>query len=203
MPTSPGTEASSTRTSADVAPQRITEAERSARVWVIDAAALLREPGSRRRIEIAGGLPGLSVSGSAIDETEPVAISALLESVSEGILVSATVTARWHGACRRCLEPASEEFVTETRELYSHDGAEDTYPLRGDQLDLAPLVRDACILELPLAPLCSAECAGLCPECGANRNSEPCTCSPAADPRWAALASLQETTATSAHEKDA
>ena len=43
-------------------------------------------------------------------------------------------------------------------------------PSPGDQLDLEPMVREAVLLELPLAPLCRPDCAGLCPECGANRN---------------------------------
>jgi uncharacterized protein len=186
-----------------VAPVRLTDAERDARAWIIDVAALLREPGSRRRVELGGHLPNLSVSGSAIDDDAVIVVNALLESVSEGILVTATVTARWHGECRRCLERASEEFETGTRELFTAKGTEDTYPLSGDQLDVAPLVRDACILELPLAPLCSADCAGLCPECGANRNLEPCTCAPRGDPRWSVLESLKDSAAESAHEKDA
>ena len=51
---------------------------------------------------------------------------------------------------------------------------EDTYPLEGDQLDLRPLVRDALLLELPLAPLCREDCRGLCAECGADLNLGPC-----------------------------
>ncbi|HWD24462.1 MAG TPA: DUF177 domain-containing protein [Acidimicrobiales bacterium] len=186
-----------------MAPARITEAERDARAWIIDVAALRRDPGSRRRIELSGRLPNLSVSGSAIDDDATIVVDALLESVSEGILVTATVTARWRGECRRCLEPASEQFQAEARELFTDQESEETYPLTRDQLDLAPFVRDACILELPLAPLCSTECAGLCPECGVNRNLEPCTCVPAGDPRWSALASLKDSAAERAHEKDA
>lgn len=181
----------------------MTDAEREARAWVIDVAALLREPGSRRRVELSGHLPNLSVSGSAIEAEETITVDALLESVSEGILVTATITTSWHGECRRCLEPASEQFEAEARELFTAEASEETYPLTGNQLDLAPFVRDACILELPLAPLCSPECAGLCPECGVNRNLESCTCAPAGDPRWSVLASLKDSTAESAHEKDA
>ena len=61
---------------------------------------------------------------------------------------------------------------------------EDTYPLEGDQLDLRPLVRDALLLELPLAPLCREDCRGLCAECGADLNLGPCQCRPALDARW-------------------
>ena len=68
---------------------------------------------------------------------------------------------------------------------------EDTYPLEGDQLDLRPLVRDALLLELPLAPLCREDCRGLCAECGADLNLGPCQCRPALDARWRALDALR------------
>lgn len=186
-----------------MAPAHVTGAERDARAWVIDVAALLREPGSRRRVELSGHLPNLAVTGSSIADDATIRLDALLESVSEGILVTATVTACWHGECRRCLEPAGEQFEAEARELFTAHETEETYVLTGDQLDLAPFVRDACILELPLAPLCSTDCAGLCPECGVNRNLEPCTCAPAGDPRWSVLASLKDSASESPHEKDA
>jgi uncharacterized metal-binding protein YceD (DUF177 family) len=68
---------------------------------------------------------------------------------------------------------------------------EETYPLVGDQLDLRPLVRDALLLELPLAPLCREDCRGLCAQCGTDLNSGPCECEPARDPRWNALDALR------------
>ncbi len=42
-------------------------------------------------------------------------------------------------------------------------GDEDAYPIENDFVDLAPMVHDAILLELPLAPLCREECRGLCP----------------------------------------
>ena len=49
---------------------------------------------------------------------------------------------------------------------------EDAYPLDDEQVDLFDLVRDAVVLELPLAPLCREDCAGLCATCGADRNED-------------------------------
>jgi uncharacterized protein len=105
------------------------------------------------------------------------------------VLVTGTVTAPWEGECRRCLGTARGTLAVGVRELYEDqaDGLE-TYPLHGDQLDLAPLVRDAVLLELPQVPLCAEACLGLCPNCGANRNDGSCSCeTDTTDPRWAAL----------------
>ncbi|HID35462.1 MAG TPA: DUF177 domain-containing protein [Anaerolineae bacterium] len=58
-------------------------------------------------------------------------------------------------------------------------------------LDLSEIVRQSILLALPLTPLCSPDCQGLCPHCGANLNMETCTCAvETVDPRWSALSVL-------------
>ena len=88
------------------------------------------------------------------------------------------------------------EVTARVRERYAPAGGtdadEDAYPLTGDELDLEPLARDAVLLDLPLAPLCSDGCLGLCPQCGANWNEGPCACPPSTDPRWSALDALRD-----------
>lgn len=150
--------------------------------------ANLADTGPRREHR-SGPIGGLAVSASAVPAGAEVEVDALLEPVSGGVMVTATVIAPWRGECRRCLREASGTLRAWERELYEvgSDG-EESYPLNGDQLDLEPLARDAVLLELPLAPLCSEECQGLCPRCGAVRNEGPCGCPEApADPRWAVL----------------
>ncbi len=163
--------------------------------FVVNVAALRKRAGSRRPVQLAGALPGLSVTGSAVADDAPVEADLLLESLQgQAILATGTVATTWEGACRRCLGPASGDLEVEVRELFeATSDAEETYPLSGDRVDLEPLVRDAVLLELPQAPLCMEECKGLCPTCGANRNEGDCTCDPAPrDPRWAALDELKE-----------
>ena len=72
----------------------------------------------------------------------------------------------------------------EVREVYrprrteeGFDDDDDTYRLQPDHLDLQPLVRDALLLELPMAPLCQEDCLGICTTCGADRNTDGCDCS--------------------------
>jgi uncharacterized protein len=64
--------------------------------------------------------------------------------------------------------------------------------VQDDLVDLEPVIRDALVLELPFQPLCSDDCPGLCPECGASLKEDPDHHHDASiDPRWAGLASLQ------------
>ena len=161
--------------------------------FAVNVHNLRRDVGARVHEQRWGRLPGLRVSGSAVPDDAEVTVDATLESVHGGIVVTATVEAPWEGDCRRCLEGARGTAHGEMRELYEQDSdGEETYRLAGDQLDLAPLARDAVLLELPQAPLCQEDCQGLCPECGANRNEGDCGhATVPTDPRWAALDALR------------
>jgi uncharacterized protein len=130
-----------------------------------------------------------------------------LESVVEGVLVSGTADFDVLAECARCLDPVTWQDSVELQELYAYPptdarGAvvqpaesdeDDPVPLLSrDLLDLEPTLRDAVVLVLPLAPVCSEECLGLCVECGARLADDPGHAHAAQDPRWAALAALAE-----------
>ncbi len=168
--------------------------------WLVPITNLRRSLGNRREEHRGGRVGELRVADSVVAANDTVEADAVLDSVDGGIQVTATVTAPWSGECRRCLKPVGGHLVAHVREVYrprppgeAPDEDEETYPLSGELLDLRPLVRDAILLELPIAPLCREDCAGLCPTCGADRNDGACGCPPAAaDPRWAALDVLRE-----------
>ena len=162
--------------------------------FVVNVAVLRRSVGSRRAEHLGGPLPGLATTAAAVPDGADAVVDVVLESLAGNALVATgTVTAPWEGECRRCLQTARGTVAAEVRELFEERADdEDIYPLRGDQVDLEPMARDAVLLELPLAPLCSEECAGLCPTCGADRNEGDCGCEPDnTDPRWAALEQLR------------
>jgi uncharacterized protein len=162
---------------------------------LVPVTALRRSVGSRREERRTGRLGGLRVADSVVPADAEVEAVATLDSVRGGIEVLAEIRAGWSGECRRCLRPVGGELLCEVREMFRPREAgeedEETYPLVGDQLDLQPLVRDALLLELPLAPLCRPDCPGLCPICGTDLSEGPCGCQASdRDERWAALDAL-------------
>jgi uncharacterized protein len=136
----------------------------------------------------------VSVADARLEAGTPVRVDVELESLSDGIVVTGTLGSTWQGECRRCLGPAGGPLEVDVRELYRRRPGpdDDAYAFDGEVLDLRPLVQEALALDLPLAPLCRPDCAGLCPECGANRNDGDCGHRPdTRDPRWAALDALR------------
>ena len=159
---------------------------------VVGVADLLRRSGSTRAEHLDAVLDGLQVSGSEVPAGEPVRVDVTLQSLNEGIVATGSVRARWTGECRRCLGPVERELEAEVMEVFEDEPVEgETRKLDHDRIDLEPVTREAVLLELPMAPLCRADCAGLCVECGADRNAGDCGHTGVVrDDRWAALDEL-------------
>ena len=161
--------------------------------WIVQVADLLRRPGETRDEAVEGVLDGLAVSASRVPDGEPVRLEGTLQSVNEGVVLKGAVRAPWTGECRRCLRPVRGELSVDVLEVFEEEPTEgETSKLDGIQVDLEPVVREAVLLDLPLAPLCREDCAGLCAECGALLDEVDCGHGVGdADPRWGALSELR------------
>jgi uncharacterized protein len=133
-------------------------------------------PGSVRTLRRTVPAPEyLGVEMARVPAGADVELDVQLEGVSEGVLVTATVSGPLAAECARCLEPFTSATKVRFQELFvwpenaEPDSAEeaDNYQLDATGLlDLEPALRDAVVLELPLSPLCEDGCLGLCSECG-------------------------------------
>jgi uncharacterized protein len=169
--------------------------------FVFDVRELGRRPGAMREYRRSVPAPaGLVLDIIGVPEGAPLELDVRLESVTEGVLVTGTITAPLRGECGRCLDPVSDELTVDVCELFAYpDSATDetTEPdevprLDRDYLDVEPMVRDAVVLALPWTPLCRPDCAGLCPNCGQRLDDLPADHAHSEfDPRWAALAALR------------
>ena len=129
-----------------------------------------------------------------VPEGSDLELEAQLEDVTDGVLVTANVTARLVGECARCLDEFTSSMQVSFQELFAVEAGgsgDDGYLLDGDLLDLEPALRDAVVLDLPLSPLCSPDCAGLCSKCGIRlADAEPGHDHPDDGGVWAVLKDL-------------
>ena len=97
------------------------------------------------------------------------------------------------GPCMRCLEPAERVISIDAREIDQPGGGEDLRSpyVRDDELDLHDWARDALALDLPATIVCRDDCAGLCPVCGENLNTNPHEHEKPVDSRWSKLSELK------------
>ena len=175
--------------------------------WKLDLRELGRRAGSLREWDATLAAPaGWGVEMVGVPEGAPVQLHLRLESVMEGVLVSGEVEVPLVGSCARCLEPIEDSLTLDVQELYAYEGStteetsdEDEVRLvEGEHIDLEPMLRDAVVLSLPLAPVCTEDCAGLCVDCGQRLDDLPADHShEIVDARWAGLAAKFGTPASS------
>jgi uncharacterized protein len=188
--------------------------------FIYNTHDLPRRPGEMREVRLVIDLhEPLGFEVMAIAQDEPIDIEMKLESVAEGVLVTANVLSEAVGECGRCLDEVvfdiDENFVElfeyaedprqarkkekkksqrakDADEAEKFDDEDELRQMDGDEIDLEGPIRDAIILNLPINPLCSPDCLGLCPDCGEKWESLPEDhAHEVIDARWAGLAGLK------------
>lgn len=162
-----------------------------------DLGALRLSAGEARRLEPRVRLEPYLLGGERY-VVRPAEVPARLEvsrTTGEGYALRLRFGATLAGPCMRCLGPAGPSFAVDAREVSQPGcGEELSSPyLRAGVLDLRAWGRDALALSLPAAVLCRADCAGLCPVCGADLNvaGPEHAHERAPDPRWAKLGEIR------------
>jgi uncharacterized metal-binding protein YceD (DUF177 family) len=179
----------------------------AANPWRVDLRELGRRAGSMHEINRTAPAPDdWRVELIGVPAGTEVHLRLRLESVMEGVLVSGEIDAPVTGSCARCLEPIEDTLTLDVQELYAYEGStteatseeDEVRRIEGDYLDLEPLARDAVVLALPLAPVCTEDCAGLCADCGQRLDDLPADhAHEVVDARWAGLAEKFGTTSSS------
>jgi len=121
--------------------------------------------------------------------------------------VSGRVSYKASGECRRCLKDVEQDqdcrirgifaFPESLEKIATDRESGNVFPLKNGSraIDLTGLVRECIVLDYPVYILCSEDCKGLCPSCGADLNKKNCKCKQeSSDPRWAKLAGLEKRT---------
>jgi len=135
----------------------------------------------------------LSMNSAGLVQTEADAIFE-----AGRVRVNAHVHVDLELICSRCLVVFEDPLVFSYTELFSNETPkEDEEPadkddtvnyVTEDKISLVPYTKEHILLELPMFPLCSDHCKGLCPTCGVNLNDEACNCTKElTDPRWSGL----------------
>jgi uncharacterized protein len=166
---------------------------------VVDITRLGRRPGSMVTLRDTVPSPSrIGVELVAIEPGAPMELDLRVESVSEGVLVTGTVTAPTVGECARCLTPLQGRIEVALTELFAYpDSTTEATTEEGEvghvvdnTIDLEQPIIDAVGLELPFSPVCQPDCPGLCPDCGVSLAAEPGHQHDHIDPRWAKLTDM-------------
>ena len=172
---------------------------------LFDLRRLAVESGGAAHADVPVALGTVVLGGQQYAFDPPVAEAHLdVSSAGSGLGLRLRFGTDMAGPCQRCLDDARVHVDVDARDFQAsgRDVGDDPDPdldceyLGGptrQELDVAAWARDCVAEAVPMAILCRDDCAGMCPQCGANRNTTTCECvADTTDPRWAALGELAE-----------
>lgn len=145
--------------------------------------------------------------GQVFSFDSPVRVEIEANRADEYVILDVSVSARVSTTCSRCLEPAGVAITGKLRYLFSlrsyleslgeeqnmPEGEEEVVGIDSwdEAINIGELAWETLITALPGAALCSGDCKGLCPQCGADLNKTDCGCKKeTGDPRFEVLKGL-------------
>ena len=159
----------------------------------LDLRPILRTPGASLPFQFELDLSGLDFYGEK-PFAHPVRVSGTVRNMAGALQLEGTAETTMELACDRCLKPFVRELALPVSTLLAEeleDEENDEIVLLEDgAVDLDEVFTTALVLSMDAKHLCSEDCKGLCPTCGADLNQGPCGCRKEPDPRFAALAQL-------------
>ncbi|MDO8212785.1 DUF177 domain-containing protein [Conexibacter sp. CPCC 206217] len=162
-----------------------------------DLGPLRLSSGEGRSIDLDVAVQEFELSSQTYAVTPPIVPVRLdvSRTTANGYALRIRFEATLDGPCMRCLEPSSNSFRVDAREVEqpgARDEELDSPYVTDEVIDLTGWVRDSLSLNLPAQLLCRDDCAGLCAVCGENLNEQPDHAhAPEPDPRWAKLRELE------------
>lgn len=129
-----------------------------------------------------------------------LALSVEIARIASGLSANGELSGTFLRGCVRCLKEYEDRvrlsFAVEYRQAAAKERVvrtgdqpasgdtppdvpepdDEVYPLVGDHLELAEMLREQIILATPMQPLCREGCPGLCPVCGQDLNDRRCDC---------------------------
>lgn len=161
----------------------------------LNVKPILNSPGKRLDFQFTMELSDVELNGQH-PVTEPVAVSGHVKNTAGLLELRFVAATTLEAQCDRCAKPIGMPKETAFCCLLAEElenGENDEIVLLEDgEVDLGELARTAFILDMDAKFLCSEDCLGLCPRCGADLNLGPCACGKEPDPRLAVLAKLLE-----------
>ena len=165
---------------------------------VIDVSSILKEFGGKVSFDDKAEISDLSFGGGDYRFNEPLSVKGGISNTGGALALKADISGVMTTQCARCMKDIEVpiDFKLSETLMRSDDGEtvpedEDVIVFEGNTVSLDEIIENNFIMNLSPRYLCSEDCKGLCPKCGADLNEGDCGCEDdEIDPRWAALADM-------------
>ena len=162
---------------------------------LLNVKPILNTPGKHLDFQFELDLSDVEFSGR-YPISHPVAVSGEVRNTADILELTLNARTTLDAVCDRCgkefKKAKNVSFACMLAEELQNEDNDEIVLLEDGVVDVGELARTAFILDMDTKTLCSEDCKGLCPRCGADLNLGPCSCKKETDPRLAVLAKLLE-----------
>ena len=157
-----------------------------------------------QKLDLEDSPEALELKADGVTFDKPVRVELLVSKNKDQLVCQGKVTVSVRLECSRCLAGYDHTVTSDLNFVVDLAGGSEDVGESGEEgyfvadpsatyFEIDDPVREAVIVSLPLKPLCSEECKGLCPICGIDLNRSQCSCvKEEPDPRWDQLKGLSK-----------
>ncbi len=152
----------------------------------LDITSIIKDNGGTINIQMEEALEDLRTSLGTVSFTSPVSFTGNITNNNGMLKLKGLAKVSYSTVCDRCVKNIEREHIVdidegiiekektdeETVEIFG----DDRFTFNGNSLDLDRILADCILTSIPMTQVCSDECQGLCPVCGAEISGEDCTC---------------------------
>ncbi len=145
----------------------------------IDISGITKVNGASLEVKFNEPIPELGSLVEGFEFSEPVSFNGKLANSGGVLKLEGHLKTEYVVKCYRCLKEIPDTLNIPIREEFLKHGMDpddECYTYEGSFIELDRVLKDNIILSLPMKQVCSKECRGLCPKCGANLNETVCDC---------------------------
>lgn len=150
---------------------------------IINVEKIKSQKNSKISLDVRANLNEKNYQEEGISFVDELSLIGTLENTGTLLTIDAIAKAKVELECGRCLEkfifevetPFFESY-TNKPEIATNDLEDEIHLFSGDEINVSEDVFRVIFMELPMQPVCSESCKGLCSSCGANLNKEECSC---------------------------
>ncbi|WHH59872.1 DUF177 domain-containing protein [Petroclostridium sp. X23] len=163
---------------------------------IIDLSDIITSKSSQLEFDSVVNIGKVEFMGSLYNFLQPVQVKGSIHKIENVFELDAQITGSVKVNCFRCMKELEKDFDFSIHENLTNDAGnngedEDTIRFQGSRIDITEIVVNNTLMNIPVKYLCSEDCKGLCPACGADLNIEQCNCTNNnIDPRFEVLKKL-------------
>ncbi|HHU89531.1 MAG TPA: DUF177 domain-containing protein [Clostridiaceae bacterium] len=148
----------------------------------LDITSIIKNNGGTISIQLEEALEDLKTSLGTVSFTSPVSFTGSITNNNGMLKLTGRAKLVYSTVCDRCAGRIEREHIVDIdeeiieKEETDLDLEDDRFTYSGNSLDLDKVLADCVLTSIPMTQVCSEDCQGLCPLCGAEISEKGCNC---------------------------